>query len=80
MLYHLDAWRVDDESVFEQLRIGELVAAGNMVVVEWYDQVAEWMERVLSERGARLVTVKLTEKNGKRTAEVAVCDYGSEGQ
>lgn len=76
MLYHMDAWRIEDGVIFERLAIAELIQAGNLVVIEWYDQVASWLEPVLEDKGARVVRVELAEKNGQRTAAVEVCEYG----
>jgi len=75
MLYHLDAWRVDDQAVFDQLKIGNLVRPGNLLVVEWHDQVASWLEPTLVEQNARLIQVNLTEKDGCRQATIEMCDY-----
>lgn len=76
MLYHLDAWRIEEEVVFEQLKISDLVRPSCLVVIEWFDQIEPWLEKTLIERNARLVTVNLTHKKDLREVEVTVCEYG----
>lgn len=42
MLYHLDMWKIDIKADFEQLQTEKLLKPGNVVVVEWWQQVAKW--------------------------------------
>ncbi len=44
MLYHLDAWRLDSQLEFDQLKIKELIKPNNLVLIEWWDQVASYFK------------------------------------
>lgn len=75
MMYHLDAWRVDNQAVFDQLKIGDLVRPGHLLIIEWHDQVAAWLEPALIDQRARLIQINLAESQGVRQASVEMCDY-----
>lgn len=42
VLHHLDVWRVDSQGMFERLETNQLLQPGNVVVTEWWQQVAKW--------------------------------------
>jgi L-threonylcarbamoyladenylate synthase len=39
-LFHLDVWKIDSPEMFERLAFNELLGAGKIVVVEWWQQIA----------------------------------------
>lgn len=43
-LVHCDAWKVDQQEVFEKLAISEYLKPNNVTVIEWYDQVKDWLK------------------------------------
>ncbi len=43
-LYHIDAWKIDSAAELALLEIDQLLSAPNLVVIEWFDQVAEWLQ------------------------------------
>ncbi len=56
-LYHLDAWRIDDQETWESLGVEGLVGAGVVVIIEWYEKVREffapkgnWLEIAVREK------------------------------
>ncbi|HEX7018273.1 MAG TPA: L-threonylcarbamoyladenylate synthase [Patescibacteria group bacterium] len=43
-LLHCDAWKVDEQEVFEKLALDEYMKPKNVVVIEWWSQVATWIK------------------------------------
>jgi L-threonylcarbamoyladenylate synthase len=43
MLYHADLWKIDSAAELERLSIPSLAKPGNMLVIEWWSQVAQWL-------------------------------------
>lgn len=63
VFYHIDAWKIDDQKELEFLKINELVKKNNVVVIEWFNQIQEWL--TLDEKIA-IVTLDFAEENKKR--------------
>jgi L-threonylcarbamoyladenylate synthase len=61
--YHIDAWKIDDERELEFLEINELVKKNNVVVIEWFSQIQQWLEL---DKNIQIVTLDFTEENQKR--------------
>jgi tRNA threonylcarbamoyl adenosine modification protein YjeE len=72
-LYHIDTWRLFDQSELEDLGFVTKVAENNVFVVEWADRVSELMERVSED--AVIIWVKL--EYGKEFTErkIKVSDF-----
>ncbi len=57
-LYHLDLWKVDSAAQLERLEVNKLWGPNQVVVIEWWQQVAEWLEPQLTQ--AKIPLLKLT--------------------
>ena len=44
-LFHADMWKVDNQQEFKMLKIEELIKANNVLVIEWWDQVKEFIKK-----------------------------------
>lgn len=72
-LFHLDVWKIDSAEQFSKLAFDELLGAGNVVVVEWWQQVknmapaAPTIEVVITDNGTsqRLLSINETSTDGK---------------
>lgn len=52
-LFHLDAWRIENEEELEFLQPQNWLGAGKLVLIEWYDQIAQfWEEKYLTEKNS----------------------------
>ncbi len=40
--YHLDLWKVDDQTTFDRLEIPPLIQPHNILLIEWWNQIAEF--------------------------------------
>ena len=43
-LHHLDMWKVDSQEIFEQLGVSKLIKPNNVVVIEWWQQIANYWD------------------------------------
>lgn len=43
VFYHIDAWRIDSEAEFQFLEIEKMIKANNVVLIEWWQQVAQYL-------------------------------------
>jgi tRNA threonylcarbamoyl adenosine modification protein YjeE len=41
--YHLDAWKIDQKEELVLLKINQLLKANNVVLIEWWDKIAEFL-------------------------------------
>ncbi len=41
--YHLDMWKVSDKSLFEKLEIQKLIKPNAVIVIEWFNQIKEFI-------------------------------------
>jgi L-threonylcarbamoyladenylate synthase len=68
-LIHLDLYNVEEKEEFEYLKIGEYLAPGNLLAIEWGEKVGEIFD-LLKEKG-EIVYVKMSYENEKeRVIEV----------
>lgn len=65
-LFHLDMWKVDSADSFDKLEIGSLLQPKNILVIEWYSQIASWFEPQLARKKAKLLTVELRDLGESR--------------
>lgn len=69
-LIHLDLYNVEEKEEFEYLKIGEHLAPGNLLAIEWGEKVGEIFD-LLKEKG-EIVYVKIRYENEKeRVIEVS---------
>lgn len=43
IFYHLDAWKIDQQEEFALLKIDHLLKANNVILIEWWDKVADFV-------------------------------------
>jgi len=68
-LIHLDLYNLEEKEEFEYLKIGEYLAPGNLLAIEWGEKVGEIFD-LLKEKG-EIVYVKMSYKSEKeRVIEV----------
>ncbi len=42
-LFHLDMWKIETKAVYQKLAIESLLKPNNIIVIEWYNQVASYI-------------------------------------
>jgi tRNA threonylcarbamoyladenosine biosynthesis protein TsaE len=68
--FHFDVWKVDDVAEVERLGLRESVGANRVVVIEWAQKVAGYLQKVVAETGTIFVEVDMSEKKEGRTLEI----------
>lgn len=67
-LYHLDMWKVEDKNMFERLEVETLIGKNNIIVIEWFDQIAEYITPLLND--IPTMRVNLTQKGEIRELDI----------
>ncbi len=67
-LFHLDMWKVSDKTMFERLEIEKLFGENNVIIVEWFTQVADYIQPLLGT--IPLVKIKISEVGAERKLEI----------
>lgn len=61
--YHVDAWKIDGQEEVNFLEIEKLVKKNNVIVIEWFQQISQWLK--LDEK-TNLLTLNFNEENKQR--------------
>lgn len=67
-LFHLDMWKVSDKTMFERLEIEKLFGENNVIIVEWFTQVADYIQPLLGT--IPLITINISEIGTERKLEI----------
>jgi len=63
VFYHVDAWKIDSQEELTFLKIEKLIKKNNVVVVEWFEQIAKWLKL---DKKTSLLTLNFSEENNQR--------------
>ncbi len=63
VFYHLDAWKIDSQEEFDFLAIQKLIKKDNVVLIEWFNQIQNWLE---IDPNVKVITLNFLEENQKR--------------
>lgn len=63
VFYHIDAWKIDSQKELSFLEIEKLIKKNNVVVIEWFEQIAEWLKL---DKKIPLLTLDFSEENQRR--------------
>lgn len=69
MLYHLDLWKIESAEELSRLELVKLAAPNNVIIIEWWSQVAQW----LNDLHIPVVNVLLTD-TGEQTRSIAISE------
>ena len=67
MFYHVDAWKIDQAAELAQLKLAKLAQGGNVLVVEWWQQIADLLPKSLQEQA---LVIELTGQDQDRKLTV----------
>ena len=65
IFYHLDVWRLTGIQEIKQLRIAEMLGAGNVVVVEWVDKSMKYIESIAEKKKVKFIKIMIEEVDEK---------------
>jgi len=63
LFYHLDAWKIDQAQELELLDIASLVQANQVLVIEWWQQVANFLPEKIRQQS---IILELSGQNNQR--------------
>ncbi len=63
VFYHVDAWKINSQEEVNFLEIKKLIKKNNVVVVEWFEQIATWLKL---NKKTNLLTLNFSEENNQR--------------
>lgn len=69
-MYHLDLWKIDTQSQLERLQIEHLLRSNNVVIIEWWSQVQQWLEPILTEHQIPVITANISEVDNGRLLRI----------
>lgn len=61
-LYHLDVWKIDSQQQFKLLDFPSLLGAKKVIVIEWWQQVAEYVLPFVTDQKVITIHVSETDK------------------
>lgn len=73
MLYHVDAWKVDDAAIFERLELNALLLPEHILIIEWFSQISEWFLPALLTKKATVIEVSIADLG--ETRDLLVSQY-----
>ena len=69
--FHFDVWKVGSEEELTRLDFFKVLGAKNVIVVEWWDQIKDFVRGEVDEVGMKVLTIKIKDLGGnKRKLEV----------
>jgi len=72
MFYHLDLWKVSGPVELERLEIEKLLQPGSVVLIEWYSQVATWLEPLITAHKIPTIQIAISENTGVAGRRLAI--------
>lgn len=63
VFYHIDAWKIDGQEELDFLEIEKLIKKNNIVVIEWFQQISQWLKL---DKRTNLLTLNFSEEDKKR--------------
>ena len=61
--YHIDAWKISSPEELALLEIEKLAQKNNVIVIEWFEQIATWLKL---NKKTKIVTLNFSEEEGLR--------------
>lgn len=69
-LYHLDLWKVESAEELERLEVASLFQPKNVIVIEWWSQVSQWLLPTLLEKKLPFIEIDVEDEDGVRKMAV----------
>lgn len=70
-LYHIDVWKVETPALAAKLELESLLKPKNLLIIEWFDQIAEYFLPIIKYKKTKLVLINIIDKkNNQRQLEI----------
>jgi len=58
ILFHIDAWRLDDPQELVDLELEKMIKPGNILAIEWMDKTKKTLEKLIKEKKVKIINLK----------------------
>ncbi|MBL7078573.1 tRNA (adenosine(37)-N6)-threonylcarbamoyltransferase complex ATPase subunit type 1 TsaE [Candidatus Shapirobacteria bacterium] len=58
ILYHVDAWRLDNPQELIDLQLIKMIKPGNIIAIEWADKVKNALSKITKDKKVKIIRVK----------------------
>jgi L-threonylcarbamoyladenylate synthase len=69
-LFHLDVWRIEKNEEMEKLQFPTLLHPGRVIIIEWSQHVAEYLQSVLQQHHIPYLEVNFSEVDTSRLLQI----------
>ena len=71
-LYHIDVWKIETPMLAAKLELESLLKPKNLLIIEWFDQIADYFLPIIKRNETKLVLIGLTDsKNNHRQLKIS---------
>lgn len=71
-LHHCDLWKIQNEAELKLLEIETLLGPRQLVIIEWWDQVADWILPLLQKKHIPLLQATLTDADNTEQRTITI--------
>lgn len=76
-LFHVDLWRIDDESEARALGIEEMIHPGNIILIEWAQKMSSFLKELCRRHDLKVILIAFEHRGGnERRIKVTNSDCG----
>lgn len=72
-LIHADVWKVDSAGMLARIGLIENLQPNTIFIIEWFSQVAEWLQPSLQASKATLIQVNISDQDPIREIDIITC-------
>lgn len=69
-LLHADVWKIDSAEVLAKIGLIENLQPKTIIIIEWFSQVAEWLQPSLQASKATLIQINISDQDPNRGIEI----------
>ncbi|MFH1601729.1 MAG: tRNA (adenosine(37)-N6)-threonylcarbamoyltransferase complex ATPase subunit type 1 TsaE [Candidatus Shapirobacteria bacterium] len=57
LLYHIDAWRLDDPQEIADLQLEKMLLPGNILAIEWVNKTGNILKEIANDKNVKIIKV-----------------------
>lgn len=69
-LIHADVWKVDSAEMLARIGLLENLQPKTIIIIEWFSQVAEWLQPALQASKATLIQINISDQDPVREIDI----------
>ncbi len=71
VLFHIDAWRLDDPQELVDLQLNKMIEPGNILAIEWVDKTKDTLKKITKNKKVKIIKLKFKHLD-PRSREITV--------